>query len=713
MLSSNVYVIASERTIKLRSCCLDRKNKIPDWMGDPRLTVQSLRESEKVASWQVRRGLLTRDRLASLVLDIDDLELLAGRLAPDRPEWQVERKAAQAYLDQHYPWIYPPGQTGHCELDLSRLFALGIDNLQAEICIRRENASGKTAEVYQSFIYALDGLTILAEHAAETAEAAMTGASEARRAELAEIVETCRHVAHQLPFTFRQAIQLLWFALLGTQWGDRIGLVNPGRLDRTLWPFYQADLTSGRMERDEALVLVESLYLLLNEYIPDGLAIAVMVGGRDASGKDVTNDLSYLCLEALRRTNLIYPTIGICWHPGTPDALVRLGVDLITKGYKQPAFFGDETIQRGLQMYGVPPDEACNYINSTCVEITPCGSSNVWVASPYFSTCKILKDEVDAQVTSSQPAATFETFVESYRGHLSNHIAEAVRQNNADRKMRQMYGGKPLQSVFTQDCLERGCDIDDGGARYNWVECSFVGLANLVDSLNVIREEVYNQKRLTFTGLKTILEADYENFEYERLRFLRHYPKYGNDCETVDSLMQEIVSMIRQECARYRIYPDDSPFVPGAFAWIMHEHLGRECGATPDGRKAGLPFADGCGAAQGREMNGPTAAILSITSWDPAPLIGGAAFNMKFNKALFSSEEAILRLKDLIITFLQRGGFETQINVLDHNILLEARQNPEAYRDLIVRIGGYTDYFTRLSPEMQEEIILRTEYDQV
>jgi formate C-acetyltransferase len=335
------------------------------------------------------------------------------------------------------------------------------------------------------------------------------------------------------------------------------------------------------------------------------------------------------------------------------------------------------------------------------------------VASPYFSTCKILKDEVDAQVTSSQPAATFETFVESYRGHLSNHIAEAVRQNNADRKMRQMYGGKPLQSVFTQDCLERGCDIDDGGARYNWVECSFVGLANLVDSLNVIREEVYNQKRLTLIGLKTILEVDYENFEYERLRFLRHYPKYGNDCETVDSLMQEIVSMIRQECARYRIYPDDSPFVPGAFAWIMHEHLGRECGATPDGRKAGLPFADGCGAAQGREMNGPTAAILSITSWDPAPLIGGAAFNMKFNKALFSSEEAILRLKDLIITFLQRGGFETQINVLDHNILLEARQNPEAYRDLIVRIGGYTDYFTRLSPEMQEEIILRTEYDQV
>jgi formate C-acetyltransferase len=171
-----------------------------------------------------------------------------------------------------------------------------------------------------------------------------------------------------------------------------------------------------------------------------------------------------------------------------------------------------------------------------------------------------------------------------------------------------------------------------------------------------------------------------------------------------------MVEFVRQECSKYRMFPDESFYVPGAFCWIMHEVLGRACGATPDGRRAGFPFADGCGPAQGRELHGPTAAILSTTAWDASPLIGGAAFNMKFARSLFSTPTAVHRLQDLIVTFLQRGGFETQVNVVDAGVLHEAQAHPEQYRDLVVRIGGYTDYFTRLTPEMQAEVILRTEY---
>ena len=527
------------------------------------------------------------------------------------------------------------------------------------------------------------------------------------------MAEICQRIAHQPPQTFREALQLLWLAVQGSQWGDRIGLVNPGRLDRILWPYYQADLAAGRLTREMALELIECLYLLLNEFIPDGLAISVMVGGREAAGQDVTNDLSYLCLEAVCRTNLIYPTVGICWHAGTPEALIDLGTELIVAGHKQPAFFNDEAIQRGLRLYGVPAEEACDYINSTCVEITPCGSSNVWVASPYFSTCKILLDEIESQAASVEPAASFDVFLAAYRQRLARHIDEAVQVNNADRLVRQKVGGKPLQSLFTRDCLDRGRDIDDGGARYNWVECSFVGLANLVDSLHVIREEVYAARRMDLAALSAVLKSNFEGHEKERQRWLRGHPKYGNDCTMVDSLMQTIMDFIAEECARQRIEPDGSPFVPGAFCWIMHEQLGRECGATSDGRVAGFPFADGCGAAQGRELHGPTAAVLSVTSWNPDALIGGAAFNMRFNKNLFNTPDTLPKLKYLVLTFLRRGGFETQINVLDHNILKEAQKNPENYRDLIVRIGGYSDYFTRLSPQMQAEVILRTEYDQV
>ncbi|MGE5221002.1 MAG: pyruvate formate lyase family protein, partial [Omnitrophica WOR_2 bacterium] len=630
----------------------------------------------------------------------------------DRPEWQAERKQAQAFLNEHYPHYYTPGQTGHCEMDLDRLFRLGIDGLMRDIHKRLEKACRKQAEVYQSFQLALEGLSILIEHAAERAEAALTSASPERRVELTEMAAVCRKIAHQAPSSFHESLQLLWLALLGVQTSDRVGLVNPGRLDRTLWPFYQADIEVGRLTRDRALLLLESLYLLLNETIPDGLAISVMVGGRDARGQDATNELSALCLEALRRTNLIYPTVGVCWHSGTPMSLVDLALELIVKGYKQPAFFNDETIQKGLQQYGVPAEEAYSYINSTCVEITPRGSSNVWVASPYFSTCRFLVDELQAQSGSAQPALSFEEFLASYQDRLRSEIDKAAQANNAERRLRQRYGGKPLQSLFTNDCLELGKDIDDGGARYNWVECSFVGLANLVDALHVIHEEVFHTRKITLQELHSILQANYAGYEKERLRFLNGYAKYGNDSPAVDSLMQTMLDFIRRECARHPMEPDGSPFVPGAFAWIMHEQLGRECGATPDGRKACFPFADGCGAAQGREMKGPTASILSVTSWDAAPLIGGAAFNLKFNRSLFNSPESVQSLRDLILTFLKRGGFETQLNILDSQALKDARANPEKYRDLIVRIGGYSDYFTRLSPGMQEEIILRTEYNQ-
>jgi pyruvate-formate lyase len=499
--------------------------------------------------------------------------------------------------------------------------------------------------------------------------------------------------------------------LLAVQHGDTAWLVGPGHLDRTLAFYYEQDLALSRLTRQEALLLIESLYLLLNEYIPDGLAIPVMVGGLDSTGEDLTNELSYLCLEALRRTRLVYPTVGICWHEGTPPELVNLGIDLITKGYSSPAFFGDATIQKGLKALGVPASSACNYINSTCVEITPVGASNVWVASPYYNLCGLLLDEISNQ--AANPSKSFEDFLNRYWNRLGKVVEMGVAEQNDLRQQRQEYGRKPLQSVFTRDCLARGRDIDDGGALYNWAECSFVGLANLADSLYIIQEEVFNHPRTTFAKLENILVTNFAGQEAIRSRFLLAYPKYGRDNPDMDALAAEIVSHAVAECRKHSLLPDGSPYVPGTFVWIMHEQLGRQTGATPDGRKAGTPFADGAGPAQGRESKGPTAAILSTTRWDHSRMIGGLAFNMKFNTSLFKSPGGEERLRDLVLTYLRRGGFEIQINVVDAETLRRARQNPEQYRDLVVRIGGYTDYFTRLSAEMQDEVMLRTEYSYV
>jgi formate C-acetyltransferase len=694
----------AERLGVLRQRCFERKLQPK---ADPVLaTARALKASEEVASWQLRKGAVVRERLASLRFALDEHELLAGRLAPALPEDGAALAEARAYVASI---AGAGGQTGHCELDRDCIFTVGVDGMLAALARRCDAVRDEAAEALESFAQALYGFSAMIENAAVTAEALMDDAPPRRRRELEQIALSCRRIAHQPPATFRDAIQLAWFMDLGVMCGDQVYLVVPGHLDRTLLPFYQRDRATGAITDAEALALIECLYVLINEFIPDGLAISAMVGGRDSLGRDLTNPLSYLCLEALRRTRLVYPTVGICWHEGTPKELTELGVDLIAEGLCNVAFFGDETIQRGLARLGVPAADACNYINSTCVEITPVAASNVWVASPYFSTPGLLCEELAAQAAAPEPASTFAAFLDAYRQRLGACIDAAASEQNRLRDGRQRHGRKHLQSVFTRDCIGRARDIDDGGAVYNWVECSFVGLANLADSLEVVRAEVYSDNRLSLKDLHRILQADFGGYEAERQRFLAH-PKYGNTCAEVDGLLADIVRFAAGECARQRMLPDASHFVPGAFCWIMHEQLGRTCGATPDGRKAGFPFADGCGPAQGRERSGPTAAILSTTSWDHSPLIGGAAYNLKFARGLFTDSAARIRLRDLVVTFLRRGGFETQVNVVDAGVLEAARRTPEAYRDLVVRIGGYTDYFVRLSPQMQAEVILRTEF---
>ncbi len=717
----------NERIAAIRRRTLERKDRgISGWslQANPVVTARALRQTEAVPSWQRRRGAVVGERLRATRFALDEWELMAGRVDEYSQEGDpAAQEEARRYLQQ-YP--EPGGQTGHCELDLESLMQLGIDGLAARIRARRERCDSLPAgrqqrtdgtevqehtpepDALDSFLDSLDGLAAMITNAATPAVAALSGATPARQAELRTLIDSCRRIAHQPPTSFRDAIQLLWLTILGVMHGEPVGLVVPGHLDRTLYPFYRRDRDNGTLDDAEALLLIESLYLQINAYIPDGLAISVMVGGRDEQDADVTNELSYLCLEALRRTALIYPTVGICWHEDTPAALVELAVDLIGHGNANPAFFGDATIRQGLRDLGVPSPETCRYVNSTCVEITPAGASNVWVASPYYNLCQLLLDEIDAQVPD--PAPDFAAFKHHYRERLASAVEGGVAQQNQLRQRRRLYGRKPLQSVFTRNCLERGRDIDDGGAGYNWVECSFVGLANLADSLQVIETEIYQRGALGFDQLKNLLDADFAGAEPLRQRFLHDHPKYGQGVTAVDKRVAATVAWLTALCRRFRMEPDDSPYVPGAFVWIMHERLGRETGATPDGRHAGFPFADGCGPAQGRESQGPTAAILSTTSWDHSPMIGGLAFNMKFNHSLLQGPQGYDRLRDLILAFLRRGGFETQVNVVDAQVLHDARKHPEQYRDLVVRIGGYTDYFTRLSPQMQAEVILRTEY---
>ncbi len=714
--------ISVDRIEILRQRCLERKKK--EWRNEDTLlpgaflkckeiwiTVANFIRKNARKKWQTitKQGALVREVLSNITFEIDELELLVGRIATWNPEREEEFREAQKILE-YYP--FPSGQTGHAEIDYPLILEHGITGIRKIIQEKMRKLSPyrwedhRKKEFYQACLLALEGFEKMAENCQKLVRQAISKEkNEKRKEELKTLLKVLERVPLYPATTFYEAIQCILLTSIACQFGERIAFIVPGRLDRTLIKYYRHDLETGNISREKALELIENMYIIINENTKDGGAVSVMVGGQDEKGNDTTNELSYLCLEALRKTRLIYPTVGICWNKNTPEDLLDLACDLIKEGICTPAFFSDDIIIKGMKEYGVPEKEAHNYINSTCVEITPIGSSNVYVASPYFNLCQILLEELQEE----KDYKNFQEFLSGYKKRLSVSIKEAVEQQNSFRFSRLHYGGKPLQSIFTKDCIEKGEDIDWGGARYNWVECSFVGLANLVDSLYVIKKEIFEEKILTIKELREILEKNYEGFENIRQRFLS-YPKYGNAIEEIDTLAVELTEFLRSECKKYTVYPG-SHFIPGFFCWVMHERLGRITGATPDGRKKGFPFADGAGPAQGRERKGPTSAILSTTRWKHHPMLGGIVLNLKFTKNTFKTKEDVIKLKQLIKSYLTLGGFEIQINVVDNRILKEAQKNPEQYSDLMVRVAGYSDYFTRLTSEMQEEIIARAEHE--
>ncbi len=702
------------RTDELRKRCLKRK-KTNDGHQRKLHMIALTNAIEKCQhKWDpyYRNGFIVKEILSTMEFDLDELELLTGRFKP----WDHSREDEfNQAIEKLKLCPYPVGQTGHTEIDYPLILEYGIVGIRKIIedkiaKLSRYNYNDMCKlEFYQSTLLALDGFKQLAKNIQNLVKTKLNETTDPKRKEeLKRLLEVVTQVPIHPARDFYEAIQSILLTSLAVMFGERISYIVPGRLDRSLIKYYNQDIQNGSITPDFARQLIECMYIIYNENIHDGGAVSVMVAGQDENGNDTTNELSYLCLQALRNTRLSYPTVGICWNENTPKDLSLLACDLIKNGIVNPAFFGDDVIIKGLKYYGVSDKEAHHYINSTCVEITPIGSSNIYVASPYFNLPQTLLDLIYDKSTTDN-IFTFDEFLSAYKFKLADKIAEEVRYQNQYRLSRLHFGLKPLQSVFTKDCIDKGIDIDEGGARYNWIECSFVGLANLVDSFYVIRKEIFEDKLITFDDLRNILDKDYEGFESIRQRFL-NYPKYGNAIEDVDKLAFDLTEYMRDECAKYTIYPGDK-FIPGLFCWQMHERLGRQTPATPDGRKKGFPFADGAGPAQGRELKGPTSAILSTTSWPHWAMIGGLVLNLKFSKSVFKTQEDIDKLYALIESFLKLGGFEVQINVVDTDILRCAQRTPDQYEDLIVRIAGYTDYFTKLSPEMQEEIITRYEHN--
>ena len=674
----------------------------------PLIDAKSWAKHTEEEDWLIWRARRTAERLRSMPIELSPGERVAGRpeLRPPTSEEAERIGEVQEILRSIPP--FPGGDAGHFHPDYEKLFKVGIRGIREEIRSRLEEATPEKQAFYRACDIAMWGLSEYARRVADECKR-FAEIDRVHAADWHELSRICRRISTEPPSTFHEAIELMFLTIIALWFGEDHHLTTPGRMDQTLRPFYERDLAAGRITPEEALELICCLYIQLNMILGRGSAISVMVGGRDKNGEDVTNDLTYLCLAARMATRLVYPTVGLAWHEGTPTELTDFACRMLSTGIGDPAFFNDELIVEALRDHGVSEEDSYNYMNSTCVEIKVVGASNIWVTAPYFNCPKALLEIMDLIADGKLPEpATFEDLNALVRKRMAETVKAAAENLDQVWRRRAETGCFPLASCFTRDCLERGLDFDRGGARYNWVENSFVGLANLVDGLIAVKHLVYDSRELSIKDFRDILRADYEGHEELRQRILNRIPSYGNDDDEVDKLAVEWAEFLEETTESNVV--GLHRYVPGFFCWVMHERFGSETGATPDGRRSGFPLADGAGAAQGRERCGPTASILSTTKWSHRKAIGGLVQNVKFTKSFLETELGLKALRNLIETYLRRGGFEIQVNVVSADLLRDAQAHPENYQDLLVRVAGYSDYFVRLSPSMQAEIIARTEH---
>lgn len=642
---------------------------------------------------------------------ISDGELIVGsRDVPLSPEAQKEWDEVYREINEKRSIEAGLGQDSHMAIDYDLVLSQGLRGIIRKIDGYLESCEEEKKAFYRTCRRCLEAVIRHSEnYAAEAERQSLLTDDPIRKAELERLAAVCRKVPAEPAESFYEAVQSVHFITYcvtlnpfrnGTWQFQQFQL---GRPDRYLWPYYQADMAKGTLTREEAQLLLDCLAIQINMRVPNGYSSGYMVGGTDKNGNVVANDLTEMCLQVIRDIRLVYPSVGFCWTKDMPDAMTEKACEILLHGHSHPAIFNDDLITEGLRQVGLSEEEVHDYIHSTCVEITPVASSNAWVASPYTNMPQLLLDVMDREYPD------FDALLAAVFENLDTHIRDNYNSENWHRGYRAKHSVNPLLSCFVNDCLALGTDIEQGGARYNWIMPSFVGMANLVDALYVIKTMIFDEKKMTLCQYKEILDSDFAGNEALRQHVLNDIPKYGNDIDDVDRYFGMFTDHLVSECKKYKAMHQNGDLIPSVFCWIMHERFGRETGATPDGRRACFPLGDGSGPCQGREMNGPTASVLSATKWDHTGLLGGVAVNMKFARSSLGPT-SLATVKSILTAYLKRGGFEMQINVIDNETLKKARVCPEQYRDLVVRIGGYSDYFVRLTPQMQEEVILRTEH---
>jgi formate C-acetyltransferase len=679
---------------------------------------------------------------------------------------------------------------GHISVDYGKVLAIGYNGIIKEAeeafrCLKQTDPLFvKKQQFLTAVIISCQAAITFAERFAVLAEQmAAKESCPARKAELQQIAKNCANVPANKACTFWEAVQSFWFVHAIIQIESNGHSISPTRFDQYMYPYYKADKEENGLDDNFALELIDCAFIKLTEInkVRDAASTKafggyplfqnMIVGGQTPDGKDATNELSFMCLEAASHCRISQPSLSVRIWNATPDEFFVKAAEIARLGLGVPAFYNDELVIPALLSRGVAIEDARNYGIIGCVEPQCPGKTEGWHDSGFFNMIKLFEVMINNGVCPDcgkqigpvtgkfEDFKSFDEVMEAYKAQTEFFVEMMVNANNAVDIAHAERAPLPFLSSMVEDCIGSATSLQEGGAIYNFTGPQGVGVANVGDSLEVIKKLVFDDKKISLKDLKHALDnnfghsedaaqckdsdemlekiimqkvaqvladnnkiseedvakiatdasiGSYNDGEYVRQMLINQAPKYGNDIKEVDDLAREGALIYCRAVERYT-NPRGGTFQAGLYPASINTLFGEISGASLDGRLAGTPVADGVSPSAGMDTQGPTAVMNSVANLDHAIASNGTLLNQKFHPAVVEGPEGIQKFIDVVKTYFDQKGMHVQFNVISREKLLDAQKNPEKYRDLVVRVAGYSAQFAALDKSVQDDIINRTE----
>lgn len=662
-----------------------------------------------------------------------------GKSNRDRIFQNLLQEWKEAYTAGVFTEFQEQRAPGHTALGI-KMFRTGLLDLKEEIAeslaktdlVNDPEGVDKRDEL-RAMDIVCDAMIRYAERYAERLEElAAEEKDPVRKKELEKMAAICRRVPAHAPTTVHEALQHYWFIHLGVvtelnPWDS----FNPGRLDQSLYPLYKKQLEEGTVTQEEVYEMLQSFWVKFNNHpSPPKVGVTaeesntytdfclINVGGVKEDGSDGVNEMSYILLDVIREMRLLQPSSMIQVSKKNPDRFIRAAVEIIKTGFGQPSVFNTDALVQEMLRAGKDVRDARNGGCSGCVETGAFGTE-AYILTGYFNLPKILEltlndgfdkrtgKQIGLKTGTATDYRTYEELFAAYKAQVQHFMRIKLTGNNIIERIFMKYMPVPFLSVLIEDCIRNGKDYMCGGARYNSSYVQGVGLGSITDMLTALRYHVYDKKTIAMETMEKALANDFKGFEELQYQLVYHTPKYGNDDDYADEQEVQVFDMYYDVLSGHKS-PRGADYRVNMLPTTCHVYFGKVTGATPDGRNAWKVLSEGISPVQGADTNGPTAVIRSAAKIDHIKT-GGTLLNQKFTPSLLSTEEGCNNLVHLIRAYFRMDGHHIQFNVVDADTLREAQKHPEDYRDLIVRVAGYSDYFNDLGEDLQNEIICRTE----